>query len=149
MKYFILSFFFNLQFIACSAQTSWQWWTDLPEDLYFSLDSVYCSYIHHERGEVGGHANKLGDDENRTHLTNGVYIYRGMGPHFPSYLFIYYNNDYYFFQHRIDKNVELDKMIKDFMFASSVLKFTDVEGINYLKIIVDFLYDNKEEFGDS
>ena len=35
------------------------------------------------------------------------------------------------------------------MFASSVLKFTDVEGINYLKIIVDYLYDNKEEFGDS
>ena len=149
MKYFVLCLFFNLHVVACDAQTSWQWWVNLPEDLAYSLDSTYCSYTNDEPGKIAGHANKLVHDEDRRRLTNCVYEYRGMGPHFHSCLFIYYNSDYYFFPDYIDKNVELDKVIKEFLLASSALKFTDIEGIDYLKIIVDFLYENKWVFNDS
>lgn len=67
-------------------------WMNVPDSISEKLDSVYGHDV-----RAGHNAHRLGiyDD---SEFENGIYTYKGMGPHFPIKYFLYYNDKLYYFQ---------------------------------------------------
>lgn len=116
---------------------------EIPDSIAIMLDSWYNQQNDREQSVgAGWNVHKLGVLSDNTQFTNGVYNFNGPGPHFPWFMFIYYNKRIHIFKHRIDKDVLLSNILSDFIEAQVELGIESAEGVSFLKIILDWLYVN-------
>ena len=116
---------------------------EIPDSIATMLDIWYNQQSDREQSVgAGWNVHKLGVMLDDTQFTNGVYNFNGPGPHFPWFMFIYYNKRIYIFKHRIDKDVLLSNILSDFIEAQVELGIEGAESVSFLKIILDWLYVN-------
>ena len=116
---------------------------EIPDSIATMLDIWYNQQSDREQSVgAGWNVHKLGVMLDDTQFTNGVYNFNGPGPHFPWFMFIYYNKKIYIFKHRIDKDVLLSNILSDFIEAQVELGIEGPESVSFLKIILDWLYVN-------
>ncbi len=92
MKITVITLFIIWFDSPINAQRYWFQWMNVPDSISEKLDSVYGHGV-----RAGHNAHRLGiyDD---SEFENGIYTYKGMGPHYPVKYFLFYNNKLYYFQ---------------------------------------------------
>lgn len=73
---------------------------------------------------------------------NGLYSFKGMGPHFPRRIFIKYNDKYYIFN-KIGAFDDLG-LLKEFIDSTKILSVSGRDRLIYLRALAKYL---EEEFG--
>lgn len=81
---------------------------------------------------------------NNYNFTNGIYAFKGMGPHFPRQIFVYKREKIFIFNSRGDYNPE--GVIMEFCSCIKKLNLTHKEIVDYLNVIC--LYLQEEEVAD-
>ena len=76
-------------------------------------------------------------------MVNGIYAFKGQGPHFPRKIFIYRDKKIFFFQSVGAYNP--NGIIKEYSTFLSENKLTNAETIMYLRAIYEYLKDEKFE----
>ena len=113
----------------------------IPKDIATQLDESYGKEFVNASANV---YNLLNSKEK--YLVNGIYAFKGQGPHFPRKIFIYRNKEIFFFQNIGAFNP--DGVIKEFSIFLSKNKLTNNEIIMYLRVIYEYLKDeNGMEYG--
>lgn len=113
----------------------------IPKDIATQLDESYGKEFVNASANV---YNLLNSKEK--YLVNGIYAFKGQGPHFPRKIFIYRNKEIFFFQNIGAFNP--DGVIKEFSIFLSKNKLTNNEIIMYLRAIYEYLKDeNGMEYG--
>lgn len=74
-----------------NAQRYWFQWMNVPDSISEKLVSAYGSY---DVG-AGRNASRLGSYDD-FEFENGIYAYKGMGPHYPVKNFLYYDKQLFF-----------------------------------------------------
>lgn len=81
---------------------------------------------------------------NNYNFVDGIYAFKGMGPHFPRQIFVYKREKIFIFNSRGDYNPE--GVIMEFCSCIKKLNLTHKEIVDYLNVIC--LYLQKEEVTD-
>lgn len=116
---------------------------EVPDSIVTLLDTWYAQQNQGnviEYAGVGRIVHKLGVMQDDTQFSNGVYVFHGLGPHFPWFMFIHYNKKIYIFKHRIDKDILLSNILSDFIEAQEELGIEGPKGLLLLKIITDYFF---------
>ena len=67
---------------------------------------------------------------------NGIYSFKGQGPHFPRLIFIYYNGRLFIFT-----NSNINRVLEEYLKCISVLELSEADSIKYLKAISNYLHE--------
>ena len=80
-------------------------------------------------------------------FNNGIYSFRGFGPHFPKRIFIYNKNRLFIFENEGAFNPK--GVLSEFVNCIDKLELTNAQTIKYSKIIADYLDKEKGNlYGD-
>lgn len=85
---------------------------------------------------------------NNYNFVDGIYAFKGMGPHFPRQIFVYKREKIFIFNSRGDYNPE--GVIMEFCSCIKKLNLTHKEIIDYLNVICLYLQEEEEaDYGDT
>lgn len=85
---------------------------------------------------------------NNYNFVDGIYAFKGMGPHFPRQIFVYKREKIFIFNSRGDYNPE--GVIMEFCSCIKKLNLTHKEIVDYLNVICLYLQEEEEaDYGDT
>lgn len=85
---------------------------------------------------------------NNYNLVDGIYAFKGMGPHFPRQIFVYKREKIFIFNSRGDYNPE--GVIMEFCSCIKKLNLTHKEIVDYLNVICLYLQEEEvTDYGDT
>lgn len=85
---------------------------------------------------------------NNYNLVDGIYAFKGMGPHFPRQIFVYKREKIFIFNSRGDYNPE--GVIMEFCSCFKKLNLTHKEIVDYLNVICLYLQEEEvTDYGDT
>ena len=85
---------------------------------------------------------------NNYNFVDGIYAFKGMGPHFPRQIFVYKRKKIFIFNSRGDYNPE--GVIMEFCSCIKKLNLTHKEIVDYLNVICLYLQEEEEtDYGDT
>ena len=114
------------------------YYVEIPEYMVAQLDSVYYSCTNEFHVGAGINVHNLVNYKD-TSFKDGIYVFRGMGPHFQQLMFIRYKHKLYFFNAHNAINVQ-----KQLMDAKEKLLIESSDYVLYLKHIADYIHESYE-----
>ena len=85
---------------------------------------------------------------NNYNFVDGIYAFKGMGPHFPRQIFVYKREKIFIFNSRGDYNPE--GVIMEFCSCIKKLNLTHKEIVDYLNVICLYLQEEEvTDYGDT
>ena len=112
----------------------------ISDSIYVKLEKSYFETTGFENVNAGRNVWNLINKRDFV-LKDGLYLFRGQGPHYPSRIFIYDNNSVYMF-----RNNHLEDILTEYVRFIEKLKISEINKIKYLKIICNYL---QEELGQT
>lgn len=111
----------------------------VPDSIYAKLEEAYKTSTGFDNVNAGRNVwNLLA--KKKLIFENGVYTFKGQGPHFPRRLFIFNGDKLYVFTSNY-----ITEVLKQFMECADSLQLSEVDQIKYLKKISNYLEDESEE----
>jgi hypothetical protein len=83
---------------------------NVPDDIFLKLDSAYYRITGFSNVNAGNNVISIIDSKNYN-FENGIYTFKGQGPHFPKLFFIYYNSNIFTFSDS-NFNIILEEFIE-------------------------------------
>lgn len=114
---------------------------DVPVDIQTILKHSYESYVTNPSGGAETNVWNLIDSENKR-FVDGIYVYKGRGPHFPRQIFIYNDGKIYIFHANGFCNPK--GIIQEYSLCLDSLLLTNRQTIDYLNAITRFLDEENE-----
>lgn len=112
----------------------------ISDSIYVKLEKSYFETTGFENVNAGRNVWNLINKKDFV-LKDGLYLFRGQGPDYPSRIFIYDNYSFYMF-----KNNHLEDVLTEYVGIIDKLKISEINKIKYLKIICKYL---QEEIGQT
>jgi hypothetical protein len=113
---------------------------NVPDSISIKLDNAYSLYTGYNDVNAGKNVWNLLDRKDFC-FKNGIYSYKGQGPHFQRLIFIYYNLHIYCFTNR-----SINKVLEEFIECTELFQIEEVDKIHYLKAISIYM---DEEYGET
>lgn len=111
---------------------------EVPDSIYYILEEAYKKYTGFDSVNAGRNVWNLLDRKNFV-FKNGLYSFKGQGPHFPRLIFIYNNGKTYTFSSSC-----ITVILPEYLQCIELLKLSEEDRIKYLKAISSYL---EEELG--
>lgn len=108
----------------------------VPENIFVQLEAKYKEITGHDSVNAGRNVWNLLEPKNFV-FKDGIYSFKGQGPHFPRLIFIY-KNESLFVINAIGA-FEPSKVISDYLKCINELKLSDTEIRKYLKVVSQYL----------
>ncbi len=105
----------------------------VPDSVAHQLDSIYYVQTGNQHVNAGINVHNLINYKD-TRFQNGVYIFGGMGPHFPNMIFIHYNSNVYVITSR-----KIPEMLNQLNEANEKIQISNKDYIIYLKFITNYI----------
>ena len=140
MKLFFILLACSIDFSSAQRKREPTYWTVIvPDSIATLLDKEYDRDFVNASANV---ANLL--DTKKKSLIDGIYTFKGQGPHFPRRLFIYHDKKLFIFKSKGAFNPI--GVIQEYAAYLSHINLSPKDAIRYLKAICEHLND---EFGDT
>lgn len=108
----------------------------VPDNIFLQLEAKYKEIAGHDSVNAGRNVWNLLEPKNFA-FKEGIYSYKGQGPHFPRLIFIYKNEQ--IFAINAIGAFEPSEVISDYLKCVNELKLSDTEIRKYLKAISQYL----------
>ncbi|MBQ8066030.1 MAG: hypothetical protein IJ200_10300 [Prevotella sp.] len=131
-KRIILTGIFILCLTAINARNTMNL-VKVPDSVAHQLDSIYFVQTGKRHVNAGINVHNLINYKN-TKFQNGVYIFGGMGPHFPKMIFIHYDSNIYVITSR-----KIPEMLNQLNEANEKIQISNKDFITYLKFITNYI----------
>jgi hypothetical protein len=112
----------------------------VPDNIYIELEKSYRVSTGFDSVNAGKNVWNLINSKDFV-FRNGLYSFKGQGPHFPRRLFIYNNGKLYVFTTNY-----IDKVLQEYIECIKSLGLSEADRIKYLKKISVYL---QEEMGET
>lgn len=111
----------------------------VPDSIYIRLEEAYKISTGFDSVNAGRNVWNLINSQDFV-FKNGLYSFKGQGPHFPRRLFVYNKGKVYVFSSNY-----VNKVLQEYIECINLLGLSEVDRINYLKRISSYL---QEELGE-
>lgn len=108
----------------------------VPDSIYLMLEKEYESITGFDSVNAGRNVWNLTNSKDFV-FKNGLYSFKGQGPHFPRCLFVYNNKKIYIF-----KSIgafDFSGVLQEYLECIKLLKLTKEDKVKYLKSITKYL----------
>ena len=114
----------------------------VPESILSKLENAYKTNTGYNDVNAGNNVWNLINSQDLI-FKNGLYSYKGQGPHFPRRLFVYNEGTLFFF-----KNNSIDTVLKEYSECIKVFNLSETDQLKYLKRLCIYLeQENNETYG--
>lgn len=111
---------------------------EVPDSIKLKLLSITYKEVEKITAKTGLYIYNLSNYKDYI-FRNGVYSFKGMGPHYPRRIFINYNSKTYIF--KSEGAFDSVGVLQEFIDCIKLLEITEKDRIKYLKIISNYLQD--------
>lgn len=112
---------------------------DIHDSIYVKFEESYKKSTSFDSVNAGRNAWNLLDRKDFA-FKNGLYSFKGQGPHFPKRIFIYNNGKTYIFT-----SSYVDKVLLEYLECIKLLDLSEADKIKYLKMISIYLEEEKDK----
>ncbi len=111
----------------------------VPDSIYLQLEEAYKMSAGFDNVNAGRNVWNLLERQKFT-LENGLYSFKGQGPHFPRCLFIFNGDKLYVFTSNY-----ITEVLTQFIECADSLQLSEADQIKYLKRISNYVEDESGE----
>jgi len=111
---------------------------DVPDSINIKLESAYKSITGFDSVNAGRNVWSLTNRKDFI-FKNGLYSFKGQGPHYPRCIFIFKNSKIYIF-----KSIgafDFVGVLQEYLECIKLLELTEADKVIYLKYVADYLRD--------